>query len=113
VLLPVFIFAACLSVGVVAGSRWLPDLAVGSVGGLAFFAVCGLLGIALGLVGLHVYSIIEGLGGTSGNFRQVLLANDLESMVWEAGSVLGLAVVVYLLAPPAETVEEPVAGSAV
>jgi hypothetical protein len=112
VLVPVLIFAACLSVGVMASSRWLPDLAAGPVGGLAFFVVCGLLGIALGLVGLHVYAIVEGLGPTSGNFRKVLLAEDLEGMAWEVGSVLGLAVIVYLLAPPAETVEDPAVGVA-
>lgn len=110
-LVPVLIFAACLSVGVIASSRWLPDLAVGPVGGFAFFVVCGLLGIALGLVGLHVYSIVEGLGPGSGNFGKVLLAEDLESMAWEVASVFGLAVVVFLLAPPAETVEEAVVGA--
>jgi hypothetical protein len=109
---PVLIFAACLSVGVIASSRWLPDLAVGPVGGFAFFVVCGLLGIALGLVGLHVYAIVEGLEPVSGNFRKVVLADDLASMAWEVGSVFGLAVVVYLLAPPAETAEEPMVGSA-
>jgi hypothetical protein len=111
VLVPILIFAACLSAGVMASSRWLPDLAAGPVGGFAFFVVCGLLGIALGLVGLHVYSIVEGLGTASGNFRKALLADDLASMAWEVASVFGLAVVVYLLAPPAETVEEAAVGS--
>ncbi len=110
-LVPVLIFAACLSVGVTASSRWLPDLADGPVGGLAFFVVCGLLGIALGLLGLHIYSIVEGLESTNGDFRKVLLADDLASMAWEVASVLGLAVVVYLLAPPPETVDEPATGS--
>jgi hypothetical protein len=111
VLVPILIFAGCLSVGVMASSRWLPDLAEGPVGGLAFFVVCGLLGIALGLLGLHIYSIVEGLEPGSETLRKVLLADDLENMAWEVGSVLGLAVIVYLLAPPVETVEEPLAGS--
>jgi uncharacterized membrane protein YhhN len=56
---PVAIFVVCLSAGVWAGVRWLPDLARGPVGGLAFFVVCGLLGAALGSLGLHIYSIVE------------------------------------------------------
>jgi hypothetical protein len=108
-LVPVLIFAICLSVGVIVGSRWLPDLAAGPEGGFAFFAVCGLLGAALGLVGLHVFSIVEELAKeSSGNIGKAnIVAAGLISMVWEAGSVLGLAAVVYLLAPFPEADEEP------
>jgi hypothetical protein len=56
---------------------------------------------------------VEGLEPASGNFRKVVLADDLASMAWEVGSVFGLAVVVYLLAPPGEAVEEAAVGSAV
>jgi hypothetical protein len=101
-LLPVVILVACLCVGTFAGARWLPDLANGTVGGLAFFAVCGLLGAALGLVGLHIYSIVHGLGGTSGRFRSELVATGLNGMLWEAGSLIGIATAIYLLAPAAE-----------
>ncbi len=101
------VFVACLGAGVGISSRWLPDLAVGPVGGLAFFVVCGLLGAAFGLVGLHIYSIVNQLNhfGGLGVFRSEkaeLLASGLESMLWEAGSLFGLAIAVYLLAPPAE-----------
>lgn len=111
-LIPVVIFVACLVVSVGASSRWLPDLAAGPVGGLAFFAVCGLLGAALGLVGLHIYSIVEGLnqsGGFTGlrNEKAEILASGLASMLWEAGSLFGLAFVVYLLAPAVGEGEEP------
>jgi hypothetical protein len=92
-----------MGVGVGASSRWLPDLAAGPVGGLAFLAVCGLLGAALGLVGLHIYSIVEELNNVGGSFSGIrkaeVVAEGLESMLWEAGSLFGLAFVVYLLAP--------------
>jgi hypothetical protein len=112
VVVPAVIFLACVGAGVVISSRRLPDLAVGPVGGLAFFVVCGLLGTALGLVGLHIYSIVNQLnhfGGFAGlrNEKAELLADGLEDMLWEAGSLFGLAIAVYLLAPPAEVVDEP------
>ena len=110
-LIPVAIFVACLVAGVAGGARWLPDLAAGPVGGVAFFVVCGLLGAALGLVGLHIYSIVNQLnhfGGFAGlrNEKAEILASGLESMLWEAGSLFGLAFAVYLLAPAAGVGEE-------
>lgn len=108
VLVPVVIFIVCVGAGVAAGARWLPNLADGQVGGLAFFVVCGLLGAALGLVGLHVFLIVEDLNHFRGGGRAEIVAIELRSMLWEAGSVLGLASAVYLLAPAAEDVEEPV-----
>jgi ABC-type amino acid transport system permease subunit len=103
VLVPLLIFVACFSVGVVASAQWLPPLADEVVGGLAFFAVCGLLGAALGLIGLHIYSIVESLdhfgGGIGGIEKGQIFASGVESMTWEAASTLGLACVVYLLSP--------------
>jgi len=109
--IPAVIFLACVGTGVVATSRWLPDLAVGPVGGLAFFVVCGLLSAAFGLVGLHIYSIVNELNHFGGLGRPAggeLLADGLEEMLWEVGLLFGLATAVYLLAPPAEVAEEPV-----
>jgi hypothetical protein len=109
-IVPIVIFLACLGGGVTAAARWLPDLAAGPRGGLAFFAVCGLLGAAAGIAGLHIYSIInsinefKSLDGGNGE----IVASGLASMLWEAGTLLGLATLIYLLAPVAETVEEPV-----
>ncbi len=104
------VFIACAGAGVAAGARWLPDLAPGPVGGLAFFVVCGLLGAALGLVGLHVLTIVEELNHLDGIdiSKADVVASGLESMLWEAGSVFGLASAVYLLAPGPEDGEEPV-----
>jgi hypothetical protein len=87
-------------------------LDAGLVGGLAFFVVCGLLGAALGLVGLHIFLIVEELAhgdlGSRGNGE--ILAYSLTSMLWEAGSLLALAAVVYLLAPRAGRAREPTVG---
>lgn len=115
--IPSAIFVVCFSTGVWASSRWLPPLAEGAVGGIAFFGVCGLLGAALGLAGLHIYSTVrtvEGLGGgLPSEAKGDLLASGLAQLLFEVGSIFGLALVVYLLAPPAETVEEPAESPAV
>jgi hypothetical protein len=111
VAVPIVIFVVCVSAGVFAGTRWLPDLASGTIGGLAFFVVCGLLGAALGLVGLQIYAMVrqaELLGRIGGS--STIVANGLSAILWQAGSLLGLAAVVYLLAPRAPTLEERAAA---
>jgi hypothetical protein len=112
-IVPIVIFLACLGASVTAAARWLPDLAEGQRGGLAFFAVCGLLGAAAGLVGLRIYSIVNSIGEfkSLGNGNGEIVASGLASMLWEAGSLLGLATLVYLLAPAAEAVQEPAGRS--
>ncbi len=92
-------FAVCLLAGVFAASTWLPELASGTVGGLAFFVVCGLSGSAFGVVGLQIYSAVEGVPGQlSGSYKNIYVANTLTDMLWESGLLLGLAMGVYLLA---------------
>jgi hypothetical protein len=103
-LIPVLIFLVCFSAGVVASSRWLPDLAAGSVAGLAFFLVSGLLGAAAGLLGVHVYIVVEELKHVpsvvgAGAGQGELVAGFLRALVFDDGSLLGFAAVVYLLAP--------------
>lgn len=73
---------------------------------MAFFVVCGLFGAALGLVGLHIYSIAREIGEFRSLDNGEIVAEGLESMLWDAGSLLGLATAVYLLAPAAEPAEE-------
>jgi hypothetical protein len=92
---PIVIFAACLVAGSFAGSQWVPSLAAGSVGGAAFFAVCGLLGAALGVIGLHLYVIVE----ASRFLRNAFVAGQLSDMLFQAGAILGLGMAIYLLAP--------------
>jgi hypothetical protein len=110
--IPIAIFVVCLSGGVYASSRWLPSLAAGPVGGFAFFAVCGLLGSGLAIAGLRIYTTVDALSvrGGLGLLNREIVAEGLTDMLWEAGTVLGLAAAVYLLAPPAELAEEHAAG---
>lgn len=109
-LVPVLIFFVCFVAGVMSAVRWLPDLAPGPVGGLAFFTVVGLLSAALSMVGLHVYLIIReltnappGLGGS----KAELLAGGLQNILFDAGTLFAFAGIVFLLAPGADEADEP------
>ncbi len=103
-LVPVVLFLACFAAAIVAVDRWLPDLAQGRVGGIAFFTVAGLLGAAAGLMGLHIYEIIRTLAllPNERTNNPDIIAIGLEEMLYEVGTVVGLAAAVYLLAPPQE-----------
>jgi hypothetical protein len=101
-LIPVLIFILALSAGAIASAQWLPDLAAGSVGGLAFFAVCSLVGTAAGLLGLHIYSIVEELNNVSAVSQGEIVAGGLRNIAFDVGSLLGFASVIYLLAPAPE-----------
>ena len=101
-LVPALIFLVCFGGGVFGATRWLPDLAEGPVGGMAYFVVCGLLGAALAMLGLQIYLTIEAL--QHGGFglhddKGILLGDGLVSILFESGSLLGLAAIVYVLAP--------------
>jgi hypothetical protein len=110
VLIPVLIFLGAMSVGVLASARWLPDLAEGQVAGLAFFLVCGMLGAALGLAGVEVYGLVEDLSRSGVNDifgdKGEIVAGALHEIVFNSGSLVGLAAIVYLLAPPADEEDE-------
>lgn len=100
IVVPIVVCVVCFVTGVVVAARWLPDLAHGAVGGLAFLTVCGLIGVALSLAGLNVYEIVEfrGLGDGS---SLVLVAGGLVSLLRDSGTTVGVAMIVYLLAPAA------------
>jgi hypothetical protein len=105
---PVIIFVVCFGAGVFAASRWLPDLPPGPVGGLSFFAVCGLLGAAVGIFGLRIYGIVEVLEKEgSGNFAHIELANGLEQLLWQCALLIGVAAGVYLLADNRPALSRP------
>jgi len=109
VLVPIAIYVALLSTGVFLATRWLPSLAPGRAAGLAFFAVCGLLGGSLAIVGLRLYLIVEEIGAHDGLPRIIkrqAIGEGLVAMLWQAGLLLGLALTVYLLAPAAHTSED-------
>jgi hypothetical protein len=107
VVLPLLIFVACFGGGAAAAAAWLPALDAGPVGSFAFYLVCGLLGTALGLAGLNIYSTVDNLhhlsrdnGGVFGGEGQ-LLAGGVRDLLFETGSIAGLAALVYLFAPAA------------
>jgi hypothetical protein len=96
---------------VLAATQWLPELARGPVGGLAFFAVSGLIGAGLGVVGLHTYLTVRelettGLGGLASDQGDIL-ASGLLQILLDGGTVFGPATIAYLLAPRARRAAEP------
>ncbi len=110
-LVPALVFLACFGGGIFAATRWLPELASGPVGGIAFFAICGLLGAGLGIVGLHIYLMVRELETFGGESRfennASILASGLLSIMLDAGTVFGLATITYLLAPHSDEQAEP------
>ena len=101
-LIPVLIFILALSAGAIASAQWLPNLAAGSVGGLAFFAVCSLVGTAVGLLGVHIYLIVEELNTVHVVSQGEIVGEGIRDIAFEVGSLLGFASLVYLLAPAPE-----------
>jgi hypothetical protein len=75
----------------------------GRVGGLAFLVTCGLLGMALALVGVHVYELVRQLNQASSldlaSQKPDTIANALMTTLRDVGPIIGLATAVYLLAP--------------
>jgi hypothetical protein len=103
VLVVALVFLVCFGVGLTAAANWLTDLAPGPVGGMAFLAVCLLLGAALAMVGLHTYTLIDELSSPQRGFDEPeFLATVLRNILEDAGTLLGLAAIIYLLAPPGE-----------
>lgn len=103
---PVLIFVACFGAGVAAAARYLPELDRGPVGAIAFFVVCGLIGGALSLVGLELYALARELELRHGDLafggEGEIVAAIIREVVFESGSIVALAAIVYLLAPDAE-----------
>jgi hypothetical protein len=106
VAVPVLIFAACFAGGTLAAARWLPGLAAGKIGGLAFFVVTGLLAAALSLVGVRIYAIINQLNSELHVEKSEIIAAGIRDILWQAGTIFGLACVIYLLAPSPEDADE-------
>jgi hypothetical protein len=111
---PLVIFVLCLCAGAVLSSQWLPDLDAGPVAGLAFFTVCGLLGLALALLGEHIYLIVretEHLATAGVLSKAEVVGSGLRNIALDEGTVVGIAAAVYLLAPRLDrarrTADEP------
>jgi hypothetical protein len=99
----IIVAVVCFVAGTYASSRWLPELAPGPVGTIAFFVVCGLSGAALGLVGINIDQLVRGLEESegSGRLRALIVSNGLTDILRDAGTIAGLALIGYLLAPKA------------
>jgi hypothetical protein len=108
-LIPVLILFVCFVAGVMSAARWLPNLAPGPVGGLAFFAVVGLFSAALSMVGLRAYLLISELTNRSaglGGSKAEILADGLQAILFDAGTLFAFAGIVFLLAPGADEADE-------
>jgi hypothetical protein len=101
----ILIVIGAFAIGSVLPARRLPDRADGRVAGVALYSVCGLLGIALASVAVHVYELIRQLDqstqlGLDGQ-RSDTAANAILATIRDVGPILGLAAAVYLLVPAA------------
>jgi hypothetical protein len=100
--IPIVVFVATFGGGVIITRRWLPRLAGGRVHLAAFWIVCGLVGAATGAVGLDVYETVRRMeqGGLkllyNGNGN--VLASGLSGALFDGGTLLGFAAIVYFLA---------------
>ena len=112
VAIPPIVFFGCFIVGIYTSTRWLPGLAGGTVGGLAFFAVCGLLALALAVVGLSIEDAVRAFED-EGRFGREILSGSLANIGGDAGPVFGLACVVYLLAPKRGTASQEASRASV
>jgi hypothetical membrane protein len=101
--IPILIFLVALLAGVLLAARWLPDLGSAAICSLAFWATCGLGGLAIALVAVHLYELVRQLSAANaeaiGNARADIVATAIVDMLRDAGPILGLSAVVYLLPP--------------
>jgi hypothetical protein len=108
---PIVIAVACFAASVIASSRWLPDLEAGTLGTIAFFVVCGLCGATVAIVGDYVYLIVRDVEQSGSLEILNPIAGLLAAMLRDGGTVAGLALIAYLLAPKPREVT-PTAGDA-
>jgi hypothetical protein len=101
----IVVAVACFSAGVYASARWLPPLAEGTVGTISFFAVCSLCGAALGLIGINIDSVARQLGERDSELETLIVTGGLLGILRDSGTVAALALIAYLLAPKARSVE--------
>jgi hypothetical protein len=99
--------AGCFIAGTWAATKWLPPLADGPVGTLAYFVVCGLAGAVLAVVGIHVWQIghIAKVKEGPSYLHEESIIGYVDSLIWEAGTLAGVALVAYVLAPKAQRPE--------
>jgi len=94
---------ACFIGGMWAATRWMPALAGGPVGTLAYFVVCGLAGAVVAVLGIHVWQIghIAKIKEGPKYLHEEGIIGYVDSLMWEVGTLAGVALIAYLLAPKA------------
>jgi len=101
---PALIVIVVFGASAVASARWLPRLAAGPVGHLAFAVVCGLIAATMALIGAEIYLTMRAIGnataiGGLGAHKADLFASGVVDTLRGAGPLVGLAAAVYLLGP--------------
>jgi hypothetical protein len=93
----------CFIGGMWAATTWLPPLAEGPVGTLAYFVVCGLAGAVIAVVGIHVWQIghIAKVKEGPKYLHEEGIIGYVDSLMWETGTLAALAFIAYLLSPKA------------
>ena len=101
VLVFAIVAVVCFIGGMWAARTWLPALAEGPVGTFAYFVVCGLAGAVVAVLGIHVWQIGHLAKITEGPkyLHEEGIIGYVDSLMWEVGSLGGLALIAYLLAP--------------
>jgi hypothetical protein len=101
------VVVACFVAGVWAATTWLPPLAEGPVGTLVYFAVCGLAGAVLAIFGIRIWGIVRELEEARIIGTPQLVADGLQTLLWDCGSLATLTLIAYLLAPKAPETSTP------
>ncbi|HUA11690.1 MAG TPA: hypothetical protein VMA83_06770 [Solirubrobacteraceae bacterium] len=111
-MVPLIVVVVCFAGGVWATLRWLPPLARGPAGTLAYYGVCVLAGGVLAIVGLEVWEVIHVLStseprgeGVFGRDKAEIVADALAQIFRDAGSLAALTLIAYLVAPKAKPPE--------
>src|ERR1700685_118502 len=95
----VLIAVACFVAGAIAAARWLPDLAEGQVGTMAFFVICGLCGAVVSLFGLNIDAMIKQAERLGQEGEQTAIALGLLDILRDCAPISAFALIAFLLAP--------------
>jgi hypothetical protein len=104
----VLIAVACFTAGAIAAARWLPDLAEGPVGTMAFFVICGLCGAVVGLFGLNIDATIKRAESIGQEGEQAAVALGLLDILRDCAPIAAFALIAFLLAPRPSEQADPI-----
>jgi len=103
VTVPLGIVVVAFALGALVPAMRLPEIGPTGIDRLALAVVCVLLGMALGVLALDAYTTVKAVDGDSpftsaGDAEAYIVAQGIAAALRDAGPLLGLAAVVYLLA---------------